>query len=107
MQEAALWPEKDIQAVADVAAGALGPPGITKCVRKGNILREASSDILQPLFSFCRAEIIEYPKLEGTHKDHHVQVPVAYFKAHNSTQSTLNYSQHLPSFLQHCNRFIP
>lgn len=26
MQEAALWPEKDIQAVADVAAGALGPP---------------------------------------------------------------------------------
>lgn len=49
MQEAALWPEKDIQAVADVVAGALDLPGITECLRRDNVLKEASSDVLQPL----------------------------------------------------------
>lgn len=46
MQEAALWPEEDFQATVDGVADALGRPGITKCIRRDNVLRGASSDLL-------------------------------------------------------------
>ena len=59
MQEAALWPEEDFQAAADGEAGALGQPGITKCMGRDNILRGASNDLLQTSLPCCRAEMLQ------------------------------------------------
>lgn len=59
MQEAVLWPEEDFQAVAGAGAGALGQPGITKCMVRDNILKEAFSDLLQTYLSCCGAEMLQ------------------------------------------------